>query len=292
MREYKTKLRPWLACLGMIMCAALVLACGLIDDGRPIGQPATDEATPQQTVIVKAVTSTTVPSPTFVPTQSAEQTATEESSPVPEETSPVPAETSPPEATPTLPEATPSPQPTLPSSEPTPLPSPTQELPTPEALPASGQVIYTGADGVSLRALPNGTKVGALLQGSQFIIRGPSSDVDGYRWWPVAIDEGWIVEGPIDPAQPRWVVPFQSTTLAAGGTATIAYSGVDGLNLRREPGLNGATIATLAQGSIVSITGPAQVIEETIWWPVRLQVGWMAEGTTEPGTPRWLSLNP
>jgi hypothetical protein len=151
--------------------------------------------------------------------------------------------------------------------------------------------VYGGADGVSLRTAPNEQKVGALLQGSQFQIRGPSRDAGGFRGWPVAVEAGWIVEGPADPAQPRWLAPAQPAVLAPGVNATVVYAGAEGLNLRRDPGVNGITIATLTQGSVVSITGPAQIIDGVTWWPVHLPDGWMAEGATDPAAPRWLSLS-
>lgn len=49
--------------------------------------------------------------------------------------------------------------------------------------------------------------IAALLQGSRMTVIGGPQTKQGYIWWLVRVDDGWITEGPTDDAQPRWLKP-------------------------------------------------------------------------------------
>jgi hypothetical protein len=49
--------------------------------------------------------------------------------------------------------------------------------------------------------------VAVLLQGSKMTVIGGPQTRQGYIWWLVRVDDGWITEGPTDDAQPRWLKP-------------------------------------------------------------------------------------
>ncbi len=162
-------------------------------------------------------------------------------------------------------------------------------VPTVAPLPARLEVIYAGADGLHIRDAPNQTKVATLLQGSVVMVRGAPRDDGGFRWWPVAVEPGWIAEGPRDAAQPRWLASAGGEALDQGQSARVTYAGADGLNLRRESGPAGAIIVALLEGSTLAITGPPQDIDGVRWFPVRVAEGWIAEGHSDPAEPRWLA---
>lgn len=71
----------------------------------------------------------------------------------------------------------------------------------------AARVTYAGADGLNLRreAGPAGAIIVTLLEGSTLKITGSPQDIDGVRWFPARVAEGWIAEGRTDPAEPRWL---------------------------------------------------------------------------------------
>lgn len=64
-------------------------------------------------------------------------------------------------------------------------------------------------------------------------------------------------------AAARWLEG--KPTLHAGGAATVA---VDGLHLRAGAGLDQSELAALPAGAAVSVTGPAESVDDLVWWPV------------------------
>jgi hypothetical protein len=149
-------------------------------------------------------------------------------------------------------------------------------------------VIYGGNEGLQLRTAPNEEKIAALLAGTSLAIRGAPRDDGGFRWWPVAIAQGWMAAGPSDPAKPPWLAPMAGDHIAAGQQARVVYDGADGLNLRSSAGPASPKIATLLQGSAVTVLDRPQTIGGVTWWPVQVAAGWVAEGQTDPAQPRWL----
>ena len=172
---------------------------------------------------------------------------------------------------------------------PTALPTPTF-VPTAAPLPARLEVTYAGADGLHIRDAPNQTKIATLLQGSVVTVRGAPRDDGGFRWWPIAVEPGWIAEGPHDPALSRWLASTGGQVLDQSQGARVTYAGADGLNVRREPGPAGAIIVTLLEGSSLAITGPSQDIDGVRWFPAVVAEGWIAEGRSDPAEPRWLAV--
>ncbi|HEV7860052.1 MAG TPA: SH3 domain-containing protein [Pyrinomonadaceae bacterium] len=49
--------------------------------------------------------------------------------------------------------------------------------------------------------------IAVLSQGSKMTVIGGPQTKQGYIWWLVRVDDGWITEGPTDDAQPRWLKP-------------------------------------------------------------------------------------
>jgi uncharacterized hydrophobic protein (TIGR00271 family) len=137
--------------------------------------------------------------PTPTPTPLPGTTATFTPSPTPTATS-TRIPTSTPTATPTL---TPTPRPTstaTPTHTPTFTPTPTHTpTPTPTPTPILAHVGGTGGQGVWMYRQPglNGTKIGALRDGTVLTLTGESVGADGYVWIQV-IDPrgrlGWIPE--------------------------------------------------------------------------------------------------
>jgi hypothetical protein len=152
--------------------------------------------------------------------------------------------------------------------------------------------VYAGEEGLNLRSEPNQQKIAALLKDSFVTVRGAAREEGGFRWWPVAIEAGWMVEGPADPAKERWLVPVNSEQLVPGQQARVAYPEKDGLNLRRTAGPEGEKLATLLQGSQVTVIGGPTQVNGTTWWQVKVAEGWLSEGATDPSQPRWMLMQP
>jgi hypothetical protein len=165
-------------------------------------------------------------------------------------------------------------------------------VPTPAPLPVLLEVTYGGEDGLHIRHEPNQAIRATLLKGSKVTVRDHPRADGGFRWWPVRVEQGWMIDGPRDPAQPRWLRPANGTALVSGQLATVVYEGEDGLNLRREPGPTGSIIATLLRGSTVTLIGEPREVEGARWWPVQIPDGWIAEGPDDEATPRWLATVP
>ena len=176
-------------------------------------------------------------------------------------------------------------------SLPTPVPRATPTfVPTPLPQSTHVQVIYSGADGLNLRDGPNQRKIAALLKGSYVTIRGAARDEGGFRWWPVDIEQGWMVEGPRDSSQPRWLAPIGSDQISVGQQVRVVYPGKDGLNLRRAPDHTSDKVATFLQGSSLTVAGDPRTVNGVTWWPVRAASGWIAEGATDVAKPRWIQF--
>ena len=177
---------------------------------------------------------------------------------------------------------------------PTAVTQPTQTPAPPEARPAEAPaqavVIYGGGEGLHLRAAPNQHQIASLLKGTALTVRGPAQDEGGFRWWPVAIADGWMAEGPRDSAQPRWLAPVDAERLEVGRAASVKYAGADGLNVRASPGPTSPKIATLLRGSTVTVVEGPHMVNGVAWWRVQVAPGWVAEGPADPARPRWLQL--
>ena len=152
--------------------------------------------------------------------------------------------------------------------------------------------MYTGEEGLNLRAQPGQQIIAALLQGSYVTIRGAARDQGGFRWWPVMVEPGWMAEGPSDPAQERWLVPVDAEQLEPGRPARVEYPGRDGLNVRQTPGPDGTKSSTLLQGSLVTVIGGPEHVDGIAWWQVQVAEGWLSEGSTGTSEPRWIVTEP
>ena len=172
------------------------------------------------------------------------------------------------------PRPTPTFVPTQPPTQPTPI--------------VQVEVIYDGAEGLHLRDGPNQQIIAALLAGSWLTIRGEARDEAGFRWWPVEGAQGWMAEGPRDPAEPRWLAPVEGGHAGVGGQVRVLYPGADGLNLRRAPGPASEKVATLLKGASLTVVDRPQTVDGVTWWAVRLAPGWVAEGPADPARPRWI----
>lgn len=185
-----------------------------------------------------------------------------------------------------------TPAPPTPTFVPTDPQSPAPPSDPPAQQPSQGLIVYAGEEGVNLRTAPNQDKYAALLKDSFVSIRGAARDEGGFRWWPVAIEPGWMAERSRDPAQDPWLVPIDADRIAAGRQVRVVYPGKDGLNLRRTAGADGEKLATLLQGSLVTVVGGPQLVNGVAWWQVQVADGWLSEGTTDPSQPRWIALQP
>jgi hypothetical protein len=152
------------------------------------------------------------------------------------------------------------------------------------------RVTYSGKDGLHLRDAPNRRDIAVLLRDSLLTVRGAARDEAGFRWWPAAIEPGWMAEGPRNPAQARWLAPMGTDSVDAGHEARVVYTGADGLNLRRAPDPASDKVATLMRGSSVTVVAGPRVVDGVRWWQVRVAPGWIAEGATDLSQPRWLAF--
>lgn len=225
-------------------------------------------------------------------TSDASPTATSEASPTGEPGTPAPG--SPPA---TEPEGSPTVTPT--DEPPTLTPTPTA---TPTVLPVqTGQAIVTGTGGVGLRCRTGpstgATQIGNMAEGTTVTLRGPS--IAG--WLPVTCggQEGWasasylqITVPPGTPVTPTATAatvtptpsptstatatstasPTATTTPAPTGSARVVGTGGVGLRCRTAPSTAGSQITTMAEGSVVPVTGLAIAG----WYPVTCagQAGW------------------
>ncbi len=65
---------------------------------------------------------------------------------------------------------------------------------------------------------------------------------------------------------------------------------MDGLNLRQAPGNSSAKLATLLEGSLVTVMAGPELVNGVAWWQVQVAPGWMSEGPTDTSQPRWLAF--
>jgi hypothetical protein len=74
-------------------------------------------------------------------------------------------------------------------------------------------------------------------------------------------------------------IPFQ---------VEVIYQGPQGLELRENPSISGDVIATLRKNSVLTVQGYSREANGYIWWPARIDQGWIAEGDIDESKPRML----
>ncbi|MDI3340180.1 MAG: SH3 domain-containing protein [Sphaerobacter sp.] len=67
--------------------------------------------------------------------------------------------------------------------------------------------------------------------------------------------------------------PAQPDVLRAGATVVVANTGGSGVNLRDTPSASGEVVATLAEGTELTITGESVTADGYTWWPVETDEG-------------------
>jgi hypothetical protein len=149
------------------------------------------------------------------------------------------------------------------------------------------EVIYDGADGLNLRNSPNGDIIATLLENSELIVVGNAVDADGFRWWPVELEIGWIAEGRADELGSKWLESVDANVIKIDQRVKVVYSGSDGLNLRHDPDPGSDKIATFLEGSYLRVIGGPEIGGGFKWWHVSVAPGWIAEGSVNPSAPRW-----
>jgi hypothetical protein len=90
-------------------------------------------------------------------------------------------------------------------------------------------------------------------------------------------------------AGPRLIIPTATPTPTQFQTfrVKVVYSGKEGLNIRDAP--NGNIIAKLLENSELTVKGEAEDADGLRWRPVEVGQGWIAEGTADEYSPRWLA---
>src|SRR5206468_3478840 len=83
-----------------------------------------------------------------------------------------------------------------------------------------------------------------------------------------------------------WLSPSDSTGLHVGSMVTVANTSGVGLRLRSEPGLQGAKITTLAEGTQMTVLSGPYYVDGYLWWNIR-----GAAGSGFSAVAYWLSLD-
>jgi Tol biopolymer transport system component len=82
-------------------------------------------------------------------------------------------------------------------------------------------------------------------------------------------------------------VPLPTSTIQVGGKAVVAVTDGDPLRLRSEPGLGGTIIATMVNGTIVTVLGGPQEADGLRFWQIQVdatgQIGWAVDSVVEDG---------
>jgi hypothetical protein len=157
--------------------------------------------------------------------------------------------------------------------------------------PFQAEITYEGQDGLNVRKSPhNGAIIVKLLKGSKLTVQNRYVEANNYRWWPVKLEQGWIAEGETDLTRPRLMMPLGAPAIANNGQVVVSYSSSrsPGLFLRRDYDLRSETIAALLQGSRMTVIGGPQTKQGYVWWLVRADDGWIAEGPVDDTQSRWL----
>jgi tetratricopeptide (TPR) repeat protein len=171
---------------------------------------------------------------------------------------------------------------------------PTTSASTPAILtlspPFDIEVTQDQPDGLYLRTSPsrNGDVIAKLLPRARLTITGKSTEVEGLRWWPAKMERGWVAEGSINLSSSRLIRSVDGSAISINSEVVVIYSGADGLNLRFAPGLDREVIAALLQGTQLTVIGSSEEHDRNIWWPVRINPGWLAEGPLDQ-SPRWIT---
>lgn len=172
-------------------------------------------------------------------------------------------------------------------------PSPAQSSMKDMTPPFQAEVTYEQPDGLNVRRSPHsGAVIVKLLKGSKLTVQNRYTEAHNYRWWPVRLDQGWIAEGETDLSKPRLLAPVGAPAIANNGQVVVSYASQrnPGLYLRRDFDLRSEAIASLLQGSRMTVIGGPQTRQGYIWWLVRIDDGWIAEGPTDNSVGPWLRL--
>ncbi|HEY5892662.1 MAG TPA: TIR domain-containing protein [Chthoniobacterales bacterium] len=115
-------------------------------------------------------------------------------------------------------------------------------------------------------------KMGALRRGSRVYLESSKGG-----WKRISIDPGWLAARNFNEPEFQMLRPLTTTTLLSGHPAVVTYAGVDGLNLRKSPTVQGDNIiACLLAETRVEVTGDSVVTNEYEWWPVRVSSAWIS----------------
>jgi hypothetical protein len=178
------------------------------------------------------------------------------------------------------------------TNNPTPAPS---VAPTPVSMaslttPFDVEVVTNDTDGVEMRASPNDahSMFMRLAQKSKLSVQGKYKDVDNHRWWPVQLKPGWISDGDTDLTKPRMLKAIGGGDIGPDTLVEVTYPQLDGLIWRANFGKDGAPIAYLLRGSKMRVTGNSQTKDGRRWWPVKVAIGWVAEGPADNPQEAWI----
>lgn len=93
--------------------------------------------------------------------------------------------------------------------------------------------------------------------------------------------------GAVLPGAPvGWAAPLAQTSgLQIGGTARVANTGGEAVNVRERPGLGSNVLGSLTEGTVVQLVAGPEVADGYRWWQINstvLPTGWMGEPWLAP----------
>ncbi len=166
-------------------------------------------------------------------------------------------------------------------------PTETTLAPTPTDQLVVGSTVEVAAAGLAIHSDAGADKpqVGNVLQGERMVIVAGPTLVDGIPWWKVS---GWDVAGNVgwcNGAFLQYVDPSVQEAqrqIAIGSSVVVAY---EALNIHRAPDLSSESLAIVAQGKELTVTGGPVKVDGRNWWQVS---GWENLGLQGWCSERWL----
>ncbi len=142
-------------------------------------------------------------------------------------------------------------------------------------------VANTGGFGLRLHVdhSTGSTVIATLADGTQMTVLAGPIQAEGYTWWNItgSPGTGWSAIG-------EWLTPIQPTV---GSTVTVSYTGGFGLRLRADHSTSAQILATMPDGTHMTVIGGPFQGEGFTWWQLTGSpgTGWSAVGN-------WLVPNP
>ncbi len=147
---------------------------------------------------------------------------------------------------------------------------------------SSALVTNTGGIGLRLRSNPS-TSAGVITtlpEGTRLTVTGNSVQSSGYTWYPVQTQggqTGWSATG-------NWLTAVDQYGFRPNGNVQVSNTSGVGLRLRVDAGEASPVIITLAEGTVVKLTGEPVFADGYSWLPVQT-----ADGTQGySAVARWL----